>query len=86
MIKLHNIINKDILVPEEGQCDLLCSNKKSIHCPSLGYIQSEKENEVGINKAFDIIFEEVLNNKKQKNEANKINSNICQSIDIKSGK
>ena len=82
MTKLHNIIKQDILVPEEGQRDLLCSNKESVRCPSLGYLKSDIENETGINKAFDILFEAILNNKKQTNEANKINSNICQSINI----
>lgn len=82
MNKLHNITKQDILVPKEGQRGLLCSNKESFRCPSLCYIKSDIENEIGLNKAFDILFEEVLNNKKQKNEANKINSNIRQSINI----
>jgi hypothetical protein len=37
MNELHaNSISDNILVPEEGQRDLACSNKKSLRCPSLG--------------------------------------------------
>lgn len=40
---LHNKSNKRRLVPKEGQQGLLCSNKKSNCCPSLGYISKEEE-------------------------------------------
>lgn len=29
-------ISENIFVPEEGQRDLLCCNKKSLRCPSFG--------------------------------------------------
>lgn len=36
MTGLHNKSGHDNFVPKEGQRGLLCSNKKSIRCPSLG--------------------------------------------------
>lgn len=37
MKKLHNkLITDPKIEPNEGQRDLLCSNKKSERCPSLG--------------------------------------------------
>jgi hypothetical protein len=37
MTSLHKRFNNDNkIVPEEGQPDLLCSNKESLGCPSLG--------------------------------------------------
>jgi hypothetical protein len=36
MSKLHlKSISENNLVPKEGQRDLMCSNKKSLRCPSL---------------------------------------------------
>lgn len=36
MTKLHiGSISDNIFVPEEGQRDLMCSNKESLRCPSL---------------------------------------------------
>lgn len=73
MKKLHNIIKQDILVPEEGQRDLLCSNKESVRCPSLGSIQQNKKLkeirpvlkslitniiEIEINKYINSLYEE----------------------------
>lgn len=47
MGKLHNKSGLNNFVPKEGQRGLLCSNKKSIRCPSLGsnkeLSQEEKE-------------------------------------------
>ena len=43
MNKLHDIIKQDDLVPEEGQRDLLCSNKESVRCPSLGLVQKNEK-------------------------------------------
>lgn len=65
MEKLHiKLIDNKNFVPKEGQCDgLMCSNKKSItHCPSFGYEYVPSSEDL-INKAFDILFEEVIKSK-----------------------
>ena len=62
MSKLHiKLIDEKTFEPKEGQCDdLMCSNKESItHCPSLDY-KCENPSEEKINKAFEILFEEVM--------------------------
>ena len=43
MARLHNKLKDRRLVPKEGQRGLLCSNKESIRCPSLGNDFSEEE-------------------------------------------
>jgi hypothetical protein len=86
MSKLHiKLIDQENFVPKEGQCDgLMCSNKKSItHCPSLCY-ETVESNEK-LNKAFDILFEEVFRSNGLKNnyESNhKISSVVCESLNI----
>lgn len=63
MNKLHDkLIDHKNFEPREGQCDdLACSNKRSItHCPSLGYEYVTPTYEDAIDKAFDILFEEVM--------------------------
>ncbi len=63
MTKLHaKLIDPNQFEPKEGQCDdFACSNKRSItHCPSLGYeYVTTTTSEEDINKAFDLLFEEV---------------------------
>ena len=60
MSKLHNkLIIDHVIVPKEGQRDLLCSNNESIRCPSLDY-KCITPSEDMVNKAFDILFEEVM--------------------------
>jgi hypothetical protein len=62
MSKLHaKLIDPNQFEPKEGQCDdFACSNKKSIpHCPSLDY-KCVTPSEDMVNKAFDILFEEVM--------------------------
>lgn len=63
MSKLHaKLIEPNQFEPKEGQCDdFACSNNKSIsHCPSLGYEYiSTTDSEENINKAFDILFNEI---------------------------
>jgi len=61
MKKQHiKLIDNKNFEPREGQCDgLMCCNKKSItHCPSLDYkyVPSSER----LNKAFDILFDEVF--------------------------
>ena len=60
MSKLHNkLICDDKLVPKEGQRDLLCSNNESHRCPSLDY-KCTTPSEDMVDKAFDLLFEEVM--------------------------
>lgn len=43
MRELHNKVNdENELIPKEGQRALLCSNKKSLRCPSLSITQPNK--------------------------------------------
>ncbi len=59
MNKLHKrLIDNKKFEPKEGQRDLLCSNKKSSRCPSLSYEYIESSEK--LNKAFDILFDEVF--------------------------
>ena len=76
--KLHNkLIKRDTIAPKEGQRDLLCSSKESCRCPSLGYQQSESVDiQEYVDKAFDVLFELILQDRKQTYEATKINSHI----------
>ena len=68
---------------KEEQRSLLPRSKDAYRCSSLDYEQLE----ANLNKAFDILFEEVIKavEIKPKNGDNKINSNICQGINFKSG-
>ncbi len=62
MNKLHaKLIDSNQFEPKEGQCDdFACSNKKSItHCPSLDY-KCITPSEDMVDKAFDLLFEEVM--------------------------
>lgn len=65
---------------EEGQRELLCSNKGSTRCPSLAYEYVESQE--SLDKAFDILFEEVLRceQKQENNGINKIDSDLHQSF------
>jgi hypothetical protein len=56
MTKLHNKLNKDNLVPEEGQRGLLCSNKESFRCPSSG---TSKEISDIDKEAFKVLLEDL---------------------------
>ena len=56
-MRLHN--NKPIrknLVPKEGQRGLLCSNKESFRCPSLG--ASKEISDIDI-EAFKVLLEDL---------------------------
>ena len=59
MDKLHNELQSEQIEPKDLQRDFLCSDENLSCCPSLdyNYIASSEEN---INKAFDILFEEVI--------------------------
>ena len=79
MKKLHNKLTIDkIFVPEEGQRGLLCSNKESIRCPSLG-IKNNQSEDLLLDYLASILVEAFLD---KKNESNKTttSSDLCPSI------
>ncbi len=84
MKELHNkLIVDNIFVPEKGQRDLLCSNKKSIRCPFLG-INSNSPEDVMLDYFSSILVQAFL---EKKNENNKQSSggHICPSIHKRTG-
>ena len=85
MNELHNkLINDKNFVPEEGQRDLLCSNKKSLRCPSFGITNFNNASEdVALDYFASILVEAFLD--KKENERNKLrksqtSSDICSSV------
>jgi hypothetical protein len=55
MNELHNKLNSDhTFASKEGQRDLLCSNNKSLRCPSLDY--QPLVSDTNVDKAFDLLF------------------------------
>lgn len=82
---LHkNKIGDTKIEPIEGQRGFLCGNKSSYRCPSLCYNYIESPD--NLNKAFEILFEEVMRLRKYKKDYEKINSNIFKGVDISSGR
>lgn len=76
---LHkNRIGDTKVEPKEGQRGFLCGNKSSYRCPSLCYNYIESPD--NLNKAFEILFEEVMRLRKIKKDYEKINSNILKSV------
>jgi len=59
MDKLHNELLSEQTESKNLQQDFLCSNENLSRCPLLdyNYVASSEET---INKAFDILFEEVM--------------------------
>jgi hypothetical protein len=83
MNELHNNpISVNTFVPKEGQHGLLCSNNKSLRCPSLSldFIPSHE----AVEKVYDYLFELIRNNRATY-DSNTNNSNLCSSFDIESG-
>jgi hypothetical protein len=84
MNELHNEnLNGENFVPKEGAEVSLCSNEVSPTAPSLAYDYLDSPDK--LNKAFDILFEEVfrLNNITNNYEpSNKISGILCKSINI----
>ncbi len=58
-LHINSICDKNFFEPKKGQRDLMCSNKESHRCPFLDYkyVASLENN---VDKAFDILFEEVI--------------------------
>ena len=70
MSKLHKgQYDVQKIEPKGGQRGLLCSNKASFRCPSLSYEQSKSSG--NLNRAFDLLFEEVMRIRKIKKHINK---------------
>jgi len=65
---------------KEGQRRFLCSNKSPHRCPSLVYEQAENPNQAAIDRAYDILFDEIIRIKKLRkingDKANQVDSNI----------
>ena len=59
MDKLHNELTGEQIESKDLQQDFLCSNENSSCCPSLDYYYVASSEET-INKAFDLLFEEVM--------------------------
>ncbi len=71
---LHNK-TETTLVSKKGQRNLLCSNKKVCRCPFLEF--SFIENQANLDKAYDVLFDEILLvNKKDEYYNQKIDSDI----------
>lgn len=84
MNELHKkLISDQKFVPKEGQRDFLCSNKESLRCPSLDYKYVESSKEI-VDKAFDILFEEIFNITKNNYGQKQISSSVRASLDIES--
>lgn len=81
MKKLHERFNNDInFIPEEGQRDLLCSNKKSFRCPSFGINNTE---DVALDYLAKVLVEAFLDKKEYEYNQfhqSKTGSDICPSI------
>ena len=79
---LHKSLNNDAqkLEHKEGQRELLCSNKASHRCPPLCYEQVAEPDLQAIDRAYDILFEEVLRQIEYET-----NRNIRPSLNLKTG-
>ena len=85
MNELHNkLIIDNKLVPKEGQRDLLCSNKKSIRCPSFGINPNNISEDVALDYFASILVEAFLDKKeyeRNKLRGSQTSSDICSSVD-----
>ena len=65
MKKLHvNSISDTYFIPEEGQRNLMCSNKKSLRCPSLSIINpNQVPEDVALDYYASILVEAYLDYK-----------------------
>lgn len=70
----NNSKHREFSDHKKGQSGLLCSNKELCDCPSLCYEYVESSER--LNKAFDIVFEEVLLISLREMQ-NEINSDLC---------
>jgi hypothetical protein len=85
MSKLHKrLIGENNFEPREGQRDLLCSNRKSLRCPSFGIKNPNNVSEdVALDYFASILVEAFLDKKEyERNQLHKseTGSSICPSI------
>ena len=89
MNELHaNDITDNNFVPEEGQRDLACSNKKSVRCPSSGFNPNEVSEDEALEYLASILVEAFLD--KKADEYNKLHKpqksgDICPGINQRTG-
>jgi hypothetical protein len=76
----------ETLTLEEARQELLCNNDGSCRCPGLDYERvTSSDSENRINKAFDILFQEVMNVRKSINP-NEISSHLRTGFDRPTGR
>ena len=88
MNKLHIKSISDInFVPKEGQRDLMCSNKKSLRCPSFGINPNNVSEDVALDYFASILVEAFLDKKEYEREQlhKKTGSDICPSFNERTG-
>jgi hypothetical protein len=82
MDKLHiNSTSDNNFVPEEGQRDLMCSNKKSLRCPSLGLNNLLISEDVAIDYLAQVLVDIFLDKKIKENDK-PINTKSTKGSDI----
>ena len=64
-----------------GEARKLCGNKTSPQIQDVYYEFTENPNQMALAQAYEILFEEVLRIRKNKN-GTETNSNLCQGIDL----
>jgi hypothetical protein len=82
--KLHVSSESDLdFVPEEGQRDLACSNKKSLRCPSFGMNSNEMAEDAALDYFSSILVEAFLDQEYERNNLHKPkeSGDICPGID-----
>ena len=82
--KLHAKSESDrIFVPEEGQRDLACSNKKSLRCPSFGINSNEVAEDAALDYLASILVEAFLDQEHEHNQSDKPqkSGDICPGFD-----
>lgn len=66
--------------PKKGELVSLCCNKESVGSPFLVY--TYVEDQTGLNRAFDILFEELLASDLLSHESDKINRDLLPGLDL----
>lgn len=78
-----NQITESDFHAKKGELGFLCCNKESVGSPFLVYTYIEDETR--LNRAFDILFEELLAIEAKSYESDKIDRNILPSLDSETG-
>ncbi len=81
--KLHRSTDNNKIEPEEGQLNLLCSNKALSGCPSLGFIDEEDQ---ALDYLAKILVEAFIKKKKDENRIKQQkSSNILPCVNQRTG-